>query len=183
MSVERNVRARAWAPRLLVTTFLILAAASLQAAAGSEKLQDEIDKTVWSVFQQAFEQLDGERLNSVYAEQVLRVTPEGIDTANGFKLSNTTRFDANRKNGEEISLDFWFDDRKTNATTSYEVGFYRISIRSPAGSTSCFYGQFHIVLKKLAGRWKIVQDWDTSTIGGQPITASDFAKKEPVRFD
>ncbi|MGB5822297.1 MAG: hypothetical protein WBG90_22635 [Saonia sp.] len=45
------------------------------------------------------------------------------------------------------------------------------------------YGQFHIVLKKIAGLWKITQDWDTTTINGNSIGAKDFEKKTPLQFD
>ena len=71
----------------------------------------------------------------------------------------------------------WFDDRKTNANTSYEVGFYRIITTDSEGGSTSFYGQFHIILKKIGEQWKIVQDWDTDSIGGEPITSTDYARK------
>ena len=155
-------------------------------------VQAEIDRSVWTPFHAAFEQRDGQELNAIYAESVLRVTPDGIDTQGQFKTFNLTRFDANIAKGEQIALDFWFDSRRTNSTTSYDVGFYRIRINPPKNSTSeqgapetkpvTFYGQFHIVVKKIQGRWKIVQDWDTDTIGGRSITAEDFARRPPIHF-
>ncbi len=152
------------------------------ANANVSEVHDEIDRTVWSVFQSAFERLDGASLNSVYADDVLRVTPDGLDTVGEFKRYNLTRFDANKARGESIALDFWFDSRRTQANVSYDVGFYRVGVTNSAGETSYFYGQFHIVLKKLDGQWKIVQDWDTGTIGGDPITAADFARQTPIQF-
>ena len=145
-------------------------------------LQQEIDKSVWKPFQKAFQTLDGEALNATYADEVLRVTPKGIDTENTFKGNNLKRFEQNKTDGISISLDFWFDSRHTNATTSYEVGFYRIGFIDKDGKTSYSYGQFHIVLKKIEGQWKITQDWDTGTINGNPITASDFAKQGALKF-
>ncbi|MEP0264937.1 hypothetical protein [Dokdonia sp.] len=148
----------------------------------TETIQKEIDQTVWKPFQNAFETLDGDALNATYADQVLRVTPQGIDTENTFKKGNAERFASNRKNGDTINLDFWFDSRKTNETTSYEVGFYRIGFTTKGGETQYSYGQFHIVLEKINGHWKITQDWDTAIIAGNPITAKDFDKKESIRF-
>lgn len=162
--------------------FLTLAITSMTAQNTTEAIQNEIDQTVWKPFQTAFETLDGDALNATYAAQVLRVTPQGIDTENAFKKGNTERFASNRKNGDKISLDFWFDSRKTNETTSYEVGFYRIGFTSKDGETQYSYGQFHIVLQKIKGHWKITQDWDTATIAGNPITAEDFNKKKALRF-
>lgn len=151
------------------------------AAQDQDEIQAEIDRTFWVAFKKAFETLDGGLLNSMYAEQVLRVTPSGIDTENQFKVFNATRFDENKANGETIKLDFWFDHRDTNASTSYEVGFYRITVVSAKGSEH-FYGQFHIVLKKIEDNWQIVQDWDTTSIAGEQITAAQFAKKAPAEF-
>ncbi|MGI9327348.1 MAG: YybH family protein [Pseudomonadales bacterium] len=162
---------------------LILLLASLGFAESSvSATQKEIDRTVWKEFQSAFERLDGEALNAVYADTVLRVTPEGLDTNSKFKLTNGSRFKENITNGDRISLDFWFDSRHTNMTTSYDVGFYRVSVTTSLGATTHFYGQFHIVLRKIKDHWKIVQDWDTASIGGRPITAEDFARQSPVEF-
>ena len=144
--------------------------------------QKVIDRTVWKVFQSGFEQLDGAALNSVYAATVLRVTPDGLDTNSQFKQINKTRFATNIINGDRIALDFWFDSRHTNTTTSYDVGFYRMKVTSSLGKTNYFYGQFHIVVEKIGDHWKIVQDWDTASIGGRPITAADFAQQSPVQF-
>lgn len=162
--------------------FLIVAITPMAAQTATEAIQKEIDQTVWKPFQKAFETLDGDALNATYAAQVLRVTPQGIDTENAFKKGNTERFASNRANGDKINLDFWFDSRHTNETTSYEVGFYRIAFTSKEGDTQYSYGQFHIVLEKINGQWKITQDWDTTTIAGKPITAKEFDTKEALRF-
>ncbi|MEM9647428.1 MAG: hypothetical protein AAF969_03035 [Bacteroidota bacterium] len=147
-----------------------------------DNIQKVIDQTVWKPFKNAFETLDGEALNATYANEVLRVTPDGIDTENTFKAKNLERFKKSMEDGVSISLDFWFDSRHTNATTSYEVGFYRIGFTDKEGNTNFSHGQFHIVLKKIDGHWKIAQDWDTAKINGQRITETDFAKQEPIQF-
>ncbi|MDT0620738.1 hypothetical protein [Croceitalea vernalis] len=144
-------------------------------------LQEEINQEVWNAFQNAFQTLDGEALNATYAETVLRVTPSGIDTQNSFKAKNLERFMGYEKEGVSITLDFWFDSRHTNTTASYEVGFYRIGFIKN-NETTYSYGQFHIVIQKLNGQWKITQDWDTDTINGEKIGAQDFGKRAPLKF-
>lgn len=144
-------------------------------------VQKEIDQELWKPFQQAFERLDATALNALYADEVLRVTPGGIDTEEAFKAANVARFKENKTAGVSIKLDFWLDNRKTNANTSYEVGFYKIQFTSKEGQNSV-YGQFHIVLKKIDGVWKITQDWDTDRINGNGITAKDFEKQKAIRF-
>ncbi len=153
----------------------------MNAQSAAKVIQNEIDKAVWAPFQKAFETLDAEALNNIYAENVLRVTPGGIDTENAFKAGNISRFEASKENQVKIALDFWFDSRFTNATTSYEVGFYRITAIQ-GGEANYNYGQFHIVLKKQNGIWKITQDWDTTTIHGNTIDATIFEKQTPQRF-
>lgn len=169
------------AGKLLAALLLFIA---IPGVADSEvtRIQEEIDQTVWKTFQAAFEALDGEALNSVYADEVLRVTPDGLDVAELFKQTNRTRFKENREKGERIALDFWFDTRHTNASFSYDTGFYRITMTSSSGEKTYAYGQFHIVLKNIDGHWKIVQDWDTASIGGQPITNDDFIRRQPAWF-
>ncbi|WP_299256547.1 nuclear transport factor 2 family protein [uncultured Aquimarina sp.] len=142
----------------------------------SLEIQKLIDQTVWEPFQKAYEAMDAVSLNAIYADEVLRVTPEGIDTKNAFKDKNIERLKASKESNTKIKLDFWFDSRHTNEDTSYEVGFYKIGITTD-DKTQYIYGQFHIVLKKINGIWKITQDWDTTTINGESITEKDFNKK------
>ena len=64
---------------------LIVSITSMTAQTATETIQKEIDQTVWKPFQEAFETLDGDALNATYAAQVLRVTPQGIDTKTPLK--------------------------------------------------------------------------------------------------
>jgi len=146
-----------------------------------KSIQNNIDRELWKPFKKAFDTNEGSALNTLYAENVLRVTPNGIDTENIFKKDNLKRFENNKKNKTSVLLDFWFDSRFTNATVSYEVGFYRIKFIN-SDSTNTIYGQFHIVLKKIDGKWKITQDWDTTSVNGQPIDKADFEKQKPKQF-
>ena len=168
--------------RLAVACLLALISASGFADQGAGAIHSDIDQSIWKPFKAAFENMDGVALNALYADEVLRVTPEGLDTSGLFKQTNKNRFQSNILNGDQIELDFWFDSRQTEAATSYDVGFYRVRITSTHGEVSSFYGQFHIVLKKIEGQWKIVQDWDTDEIGGRPLTAADFERQQPARF-
>lgn len=154
---------------------------TLSAQTDVKSIQNEIDKSLWRQFKQAFENLDAEALNQTYADNVLRITPNGIDTEDKFKLGNTAHFEALKSKNAHVSLDFWLDDRKTNETLSYEVGFYRITTTINT-SISYNYGQFHIVLKKQNGKWLITQDWDTTSINGNEIGQADFEKNRPQKF-
>ncbi|WP_299185201.1 hypothetical protein [uncultured Aquimarina sp.] len=166
--------------RIFIAVFMLFNCIMIGQVSSSE-IQKQIDQTVWAPFQKAYESLDAVSLNAIYADEVLRVTPEGIDTKNVFKSKNVERLEASKESNTQIKLYFWFDSRHTNEDTSYEVGFYKIGITTD-DKTQYIYGQFHIVLKKINGIWKITQDWDTTTINGRPITKEDFDKKNSLRF-
>lgn len=153
-----------------------------QALGPIEQAQQDIDATLWQPFNCAFEAMDGVALNQLYAHGVIRVTPDGIDTQSRFKAFNETRFDAIKRSGGRITLDFWFDSRATNSNTSYEVGFFRLGTVDSAGATDYYHGQFHIVLQKHQGRWQIIQDWDTGSIAGREIDAEMFSRRAPETF-
>lgn len=162
---------------LLLATFCSFNSLALEMT----QIHQEIDKSIWHPFKQAFESQDGQALNDLYAEEVLRVTPEGVDTDSTFKTLNLERFAANKERGDSIELNFWLDKRQSTDSVSYNVGFYRIGITSRSGKTDFFYGQFHIVLQKSNGRWRIAQDWDTDTIAGDHITAEQF-NQQAIQF-
>ncbi len=167
--------------RSLLTTLFVLSSFSVFAQIDDATIQNEINATVWKPFKQAFTDLNAQALNALYADKVLRVTPDGIDTKEEFKTKNIERFKESRSSGVAMVLDFWFDNRKTNELYSYEVGFYRISA-TLNGQTTYNYGQFHVVLQKLEGNWRITQDWDTTTINGKSISKIDFDKQKPITF-
>ena len=163
---------------VLLTLFSI----TLVHTQNTELVQKEINQSLWKPFKAAFEDLDAEKLNALYAKEVLRVTPSGIDTENNFRKANIERLKAHKLSNTDPQLDFWLDSRHTNKTTSYEVCFYRMTL-TKANNVDTIYGQFHIVLKKTDGLWKIAQDWDTGKINGKDISRQDFDKQEPIQFD
>lgn len=165
-----------------IITLAIMFSFTFVPAQDIEFIQKEIDQTLWKPFKAAFENLDAEKLNLLYASEVLRVTPGGIDTENSFKNANFERLNGHKMRNTALQLDFWFDSRHTNANASYDVGFYRMVLTNTHG-VDVIYGQFHIVLKKMNGIWKIIQDWDSSSINGKDISVADFERQKPMRFD
>ena len=76
---------------------LLLFIATTTYSQSPSEIQKEINSTVWKPFHQAFENLDAKALNNIYAKEVLRVTPKGIDTEGAFKKETTKRFKENKK--------------------------------------------------------------------------------------
>lgn len=162
---------------ILVLTVLVAISPIAHAQSESER-QKQIDIQVWKPFHAAFEARNATALNSIYAEEVLRVTADGVDTNNKFKQLNIESY---TQASGPVSLDFWFDSRQTNEDTSYEIGIFKIGIGAKEDK-NYIYGQFHIVIKNINGVWKITQDWDSQNVHGKPITAADFTRKPALKF-
>jgi len=168
---------------IIVLYVLFISLFSINAQAENEKFwQQQIDEQVWTPFVKAYEAFDGPAFNALYADKVLRVTPAGIDTDGHFKVDNMTRFADRKASNISTELDFWFEHRQTIADTSYEVGYFRIHSTNN-DETSVFYGQFHIVIEKIAGQWLITQDWDSDFVRGAKVSAADFETQQPIKFD
>ena len=165
-----------------VFTLFFLTTASLLSQSSSLEIQREIDREVWVPFHRAFEAMDATTFNNLYADEVIRVTPAGIDTEETFKEKNKERFRQGKAKGTTRKLDFWFESRHTDQHTSYEVGLFKITSSDPGSESITFYGQFHIVIEQIDGEWKITQDWDSDQLNGQKITEEDFNKQEPIIF-
>jgi len=78
--------------RSLLTLLFVCISSLMIAQEDIYSIQKEIDSTVWRPFKKAFEALNANDLNSLYAKDVLRVTPNGIDTKGLFKAKNIERF-------------------------------------------------------------------------------------------
>jgi dienelactone hydrolase len=50
-----------------------------------------------------------------------------------------------------------------------QIGYYRLIYQEDGKEVYRGFAQFHVVLKKINGKWKIAQDWDTRTLLGEDI--------------
>ena len=168
----------------LTLTVLCLFLASLtfsQSYKGSPETEKEVNLSVWKPFKESYESRDWQTFNDLHTDDVMRIsTWSGIRTGEEYKEAN--KKNAMRKDAPARIIDFWLEHRIYGEGVGYEVGYYRISQNTPDGETRSSYARFHIVLRKVNGHWKIAQDWDINQINGEPVTAEDFAKGEPLSF-
>lgn len=141
------------------------------------QLQSEIDSLVWIPFVTAFSNLDVETYNSLHTEDVLRAGSWSIRRGEEYRESNRSSFAKNKASNKPRSLELKFDMRKTLADISYETGFYKSTyIPTNEKEPRSSYGYFHVVIKKVKGRWLIAQDWDDHQFNGIPIDETHFQK-------
>ena len=136
-------------------------------------LQAEIDAQVWKPFAEAYKDLDGEKFNALHTDDVLRGGPWGLRIGEEYKESILKNYAADRAKGVKRSIAFRFEYRVTRPEVSYEVGYYKVD-QERDGKQAQFYGQFHVVIRKVDGVWKIVQDWDADKLNGVEITEEHF---------
>jgi hypothetical protein len=138
----------------------------------------EIDAQVWYPFIRTFGAFDADGFNALHSNNVLRAGPWGMRHGAEYFESNVRDNARNMEAGITRAIALTFEYRVHTADTGYEVGYYRVrSTRD--GITRSFYGQFHVVLKKIDGAWKIAQDWDANIILGVAITEDHFLQHSP----
>ena len=143
-----------------------------------EKIEKQVNTQLWKPFKKSFENRDAIKYNDLHTDDVIRVNKWGIKVGEDFKKSNLVRY--NKKDNIVRTIDLWFEHRLYNDNCGYEVGYYRIKSKSEEGNIKEHYARFHVVLKKVNGKWKIAQDWDTTNINDVPITNKDFQKGTPL---
>lgn len=138
-----------------------------------------IDKQVWTPFLTSYSTWDYEMFNSVHSDHMIRINSKEIRNASYYKDQNKEWFIKAKAEGYLQFIDLRFEKRIVTGDMAFETGYYKIKITKPNGEKSDYYARFHILLKQEAGVWKIIQDWDSSTINGQKVTSADFDKLEP----
>lgn len=133
---------------------------------------ETVDKEVWQIFKTSLEEGDAEAFNAIHTEDVIRSYGDTMITGQDFRNRNIKVF-SNPKL-PEATIDFSFVSRAHTDEVVYEVGYYRMKMIRDGEETKN-YGMFHVVLKKIDGTWKVAQDWDTSELHGEKISAKHFA--------
>jgi ketosteroid isomerase-like protein len=128
-----------------------------------DSLQRQINEQVWKPFLESYNTYDAEKFMSVHHPEALRVVQEGgrlltfAEYAKNTAASMKRGLDGNR----DRKLELRFTQRIATPENAFEVGFYKLTVNRPDGSSDAYYGKFHVVLKKTEGRWKIWLDADT----------------------
>jgi ketosteroid isomerase-like protein len=152
--------------RCILCSCLLAAFSAVQAQSSFEQ---EIDNQIWEPFQRAYAEADGELFVSLHAPDVRRVTPWGLQI--GAEYLEKSLKGMSKPDWPTNKISFRFEHRLHRAELAYEVGYYQI-IYDESGEEA--YGRFHVVLEKMDGKWKIIQDWDTNQVNGEKVNAQDF---------
>lgn len=146
----------------------------------AQSTEHEVNRDVWYSFIAAYNNLDAEGFMSVHTDDVIRVNRDGRNIRSGQEYSEAMHqyFQSEKANAAQLQIDLRFLERFYNEDSGFEVGIYRV-IRAAGGVEQSFYGKFHVLLRKIDGKWKIAMDSDISNNG--MISEEDFMKAEPLR--
>ncbi|WP_179345663.1 nuclear transport factor 2 family protein [Winogradskyella ursingii] len=121
---------------------------------------------VWADFYKAFDSLDISYMEKIHSKDLVRI-PGGnriLDYEtyiNNYNLQFTNDKTTNQTN--EIELRFF--ERINTSTKASERGVYKMIRNKNTPQEQIFYGQFHVLLKKIDGKWKIIMDYDSTENG------------------
>lgn len=137
------------------------------------KVFAEINETIWKPFKEAYEARNLEAFQALHTEDVLRVNERGIRIGEEYWSSIRESFE--NPQAPPIVIDFSFEERFYSEEVAYEVGYYRVIYTGQDGKEYSSYGRFHVVLKRIEGKWLIAQDFDTDKIGMDLMGEENFA--------
>lgn len=135
---------------------------------------NEINNEIWFPFMESYYVKDAKIFNSLYTDDALRINSwSGIRLGKEYKKSIESSFMKSSSPPTKISFSFF--ERYQKDDIAFENGIYRVEVMSEKNKRIT-YSYFHVVLKKISGVWKIIEDYDSSNPFGKPIMEEDFLK-------
>lgn len=151
----------------------------LSAQSTRQQAIDEINQQVWKPFLESYKNADYETFMSVHSHDLVRV-PADEDTIlnkSGANHSYAGMFEYFAKEKIKVELDLRFFQRIADGKIASERGIYEFTMHPGTPEEERYYGKFHVILRKEAGVWKILVDYDSSEEKG---LGEAFQKAEAI---
>ncbi|WAC01147.1 hypothetical protein N7U66_13405 [Lacinutrix neustonica] len=133
----------------------------------------------WQKFYQAFETLDYTLMAQIHSKALIRISNgQNILDYNTYISNYKKRFKDAKKNNSTNNISLRFFERINNDSIASERGIYKLIVHEDKSNEKAYYGQFHVILKKEVGQWKITLDYDSSEFN--TIGANDYAKAHGI---
>ncbi|WP_138434648.1 nuclear transport factor 2 family protein [Winogradskyella algicola] len=150
--------------KTLITIFFVCLTVVFGFSQTKTNLEDI--NTTWEKFYTAFETLDYTLMAEIHSEDLVRVSGGkrilDYDTyINNYKAG----FERDKAAGQTSTISLRFFERINNDTNASERGIYKLVRNKGTDNEKAYYGQFHVLLKKSKGTWKITMDYDSSEGG------------------
>ena len=110
----------------------------------------------------------------IHSKKLIRISGgKKITDYKTYINSYKTRFKKAKENKISNIISLRFFERINNDSVASERGIYKLIRIDNSGSKQTYYGQFHVLLTKEEGIWKILMDYDSNeknTIGEKDYT-------------
>jgi len=131
--------------------------------------------TVWSKFYKAFETLDYTLMVDIHSKDLVRISGgKRILDYDTYINNYKSGFERDKKANQTSHISLRFFERINNDSTASERGIYKLVRNKGTEKEQAYYGQFHVLFKKIDGQWKITMDYDSSE--GETIGEEDYKK-------
>lgn len=118
---------------------------------------------VWAKFYQAFETLDDQPMAEIHSKALVRISGGSRILDYETYINNYKRqFQTNRTNNSTRNIALRFFERINNDSVASERGIYKLTVNKGKSDEQHYYGQFHVIMKKEKGSWKITMDYDSN---------------------
>lgn len=159
---------------------LIILLLSFSAVVNSQSKDNLIAiNQTWDKFYKAFENLDHSLMAEIHSKDLVRISG-GRNILNYETYINNykARFQQNKESGITYNISLRFFERINTNETASERGVYQLTVNKGQPSEQNYYGQFHVIFKKINDKWLITMDYDSSE--GNTINKDNYLKASAI---
>lgn len=146
------------------------------AARQNPVLLAELNRDLWVPFSEAYADQDAEAYLALLAPEFVRVVGDRKQVQNFTEYATAVRrsFAGWQDREDKAGISFRFLERIVRGNLASERGVYELTLADNDGNVERIYGQFHVIARKVEGRWRMIVDYDSSE-GGMIDRASFLA--------
>jgi len=138
----------------------------------------EINKT-WEKFYKAYDSLDYKPMAEIHSKKLVRISAGKRITDYETYINNyKTRFEKAKNDNIVNNISLRFFERINNDSIASERGIYKLTRINNQAEKQTYYGQFHVILKKESGMWRILMDYDSNKESS--IGEKNYAKSHAI---
>lgn len=133
----------------------------------NEEIIAEINEQVWKCFCEAYDSLDVLKMKDIHHVDLIRVSADNKRVLNytDYMKSIEAFYQTSKTRGIKLTIELRFKERLNSANTASERGIYKLTVLNGFEENKYYYGEFHVLLKKMNGKWLIWSDYDSSENG------------------
>lgn len=127
----------------------------------------ELNRDIWAPFSDAYADGDPEAYLALHAADFIRVDGDRKRIRSLGEYAGAVRhsFAGWAEREEKVGISFRFSERIARPDIASERGVYELTIADNDGNVERLYGRFHVIARRIDGRWRIVVDYDSSENG------------------